>query len=498
MSQPPRSPGGTDRNAAAALALLQQLQPALQQRDRGRQVHILRELVAMGAPMGDQWQQLSQIALSHGELTLARTAIDLFVEACKGGPRARYVKAAVLEQAGDMAEAYAIMTSLPGDVPDPASNAYSLGTAALMMGQREVARGHLDRATALQPAAGNAWLSLAMAGDCATQPGIVGRIAAAGAAMDGVPAQQQAAWRYALGKARADTGDHATAFSEFAHGADIMRRLQPFNRQGSIDNARSSIDGYTASRIASIAAQQNEPTGRSIFVTGLPRSGTTLVQQIIASHSAVAGGAEISRLPILAGEIKGNSLAAVEACVAAGQGGAIARLWDHLLAERFPQPGRIVDKSLNTTRLIGLAACLLPDAPIIWMQRDPLDCAWSCFRQFFPLSVPWSYDFEDIAFQFRVEDGLRQHWQAMLGDRLLVVPYEQLVDAPEQWIGRILAHCGLPEEPACFSPHRHGGAIHTASVEQVRRPINRDGIGAAQPYKPWLQPLIRALDSAQR
>jgi hypothetical protein len=203
----------------------------------------------------------------------------------------------------------------------------------------------------------------------------------------------------------------------------------------------------------------------------------------------VSDGAEINRLPLLAREVNGHSFAALRR-YAEGHGLAdAAHLWHHWLDERFPGSA---DKTLNTTRLIGLPAALLPEAPLVWLTRDPLDRAWSCFRTFFTVSMPWTYDLEDIAFHFRVEDGLLRIWREVLGDRLLVVPYEALIDSPELWIRRILSHCGLDEEPAVFASHETRRAVTTASVMQVRRPLNRQGIGSAEPYHEFLRPFIDA------
>ena len=107
-------------------------------------------------------------------------------------------------------------------------------------------------------------------------------------------------------------------------------------------------------------------------------------------------------------------------------------------------------------------------------------------------SLPWTYDLEDIAFHFRLEDELLARWQDILGDRLLVLPYEALVEQPDLWIRRLLAHCGLAEEPQVFAPHKNPRAVGTSSVMQVRRPINRAGIGVAEPYRAFLQPFIDA------
>ena len=121
-----------------------------------------------------------------------------------------------------------------------------------------------------------------------------------------------------------------------------------------------------------------------------------------------------------------------------------------------------------------------------------LDSAWSCFRTFFIHGVAWSYSLTDIAHHFQLEDRLLAFWKARLGDRLLVVPYNALIDEPELWTRRLLAHCGLSEEAGPFAPHKTERVVATASSLQVRRPINRDGLGVAEPYREWLQPFVDA------
>ena len=446
----------------------------------------------MRAPMGEQWRALANLVHNHGEITLAGKAMDLFVEAQGGTALAQYEKASLLERSGALREAYKLMSALPPDLPNPTVNAYGRGTSALFLGDAKEARSQLERAVQLQPQSGAAWLSLAMTANLAKEPTVADRIIAAEHGMGGTPPTQQAPYFYALGKAHAEQGEHDRAFAAFARGAQAFKSVVPYDREADRREAEESVVGFDAERIAQISQRQSEPTRRAIFVTGLPRSGTTLVEQILASHSEVSDGAEISRLPLIATEIRGHSYTALSRYTDAHGVDGLARLWSHLLSERLPASGRIVDKSLNTTRLIGLAASLLPDAPLIWLSRDPHDCAWSCFRTFFPVSKPWSYDLEDIAFHFRLEDELLARWQDILKDRLLVVPYETLVTAPDQWIRQILKHCGLAEEPQVFTPHETKRTVTTASTMQVRRPINREGIGVAEPYRNFLKPFIDA------
>ena len=477
----------------AVLALLDQLQPAIQRRDRAKQVEIVRQLIERRAAMGGQWQQIALLAAGNGELSLARQAIDLLVEALGGGPTAQYQKAALLALLGDWQGADPLLQALPETLPDAAANAYSRGVAALNCGRREEAREALERATLIQPQSGRPWLALSMAVDFAREPALAERLLAAERGMEGAPLAERVPYCYALGKACAERGEHALAFGAFSQGARLMKSTLAYDESEDRSSAAKAIDGYTAERLAAIAREQHQPTGRTIFVTGLPRSGTTLVEQILTSHSAVAGGGEISRLFLLANEIGGPDYPALARYAEAYGVEQVLPLWAHWLDELFPAPGRIVDKTVDTSRFLGLAAALLPEAPVIWMTRDPLDCAWSCFRtNFGGNAMPWSYDLADIAAHFRIETGLLAQWQEILGDRLLLVPYESLVTEPDVWIRRILAHCGLTEEPQIFAPHENSRPVPTASMVQVRRPIHREAVGSAEPYRTFLSPFLEA------
>jgi hypothetical protein len=482
----------TEHDLTAALRLVDQLQRALEPQDRAKITDIVGRLVALRAPMGGQWQPIAHIAAVNGELGLAREAMDLFVEASGGDAAARYQKAVMLAQAGLPGEADALLRTLPEDAPNPVAGAFTRGMMALMFGRTGDARRYLERVAQLKPQSGSTWLALAQSADLAREPELTDRIVSAERDTAQSIPTERAAYFYALGRAREAHGEHALAFAAFARGAQLLKSATAYDAARDRAEAADAVRGYNAEGIAAIAGRQREPTARTIFVTGLPRSGTTLVEQILTSHSAVGAGGETSRLALLAKEIGGPSFAAL-ARHADGDAGATARLWHHWLDELFATPERVVDKTVDASRFLGLAAALLPEAPLIWVTRDPLDRAWSCFRTYFMWAgMPWSYDLQDIASHFRLEDELLQQWQDLLGDRLLVVPLEALIDDPERWIRRILAHCGLTEEPQVFAPHENQRPVTTASTLQVRRPINRAGVGSAEPYRQFLEPFIAA------
>ena len=491
MTSPPSAPEA-DGKTVAALGLVERFQAALRHDDRATIVDTARQLVALRAPLGEQWLSLAMIAAHNGEVGLAREAGELCVESCGGGPAAAARTVDLLAQIGAWPDVLALLRSLPADLPTPSAHAYTRGTAALYLGEHGEARHYLEEAIRLEPHFAAPWLTLVLLVDFAREPELADRLIAGERGMERAAPGERGNYCYALGKAHADRGEHALAFAAYARGARLLKPQFGYNRERDRLTAAEAVSGYDAERIGTIARQQSEPTDRGIFVTGLPRSGTTLVEQILTSHSAVSDGAEIYRLGLLVKDIGGLSYPALRNYVDQGNAPEAARLWRHWLDQRFPAPGRVVDKTLNTSRLLGLAAALLPEAPLIWLTRDPLDCAWSCFRSRFAGEAGWSYDLEDIAFHFRLEDELLARWSEILGERLLVVPFEALASDPAPWIGRILAHCGLPEEPQAFAPHENDRAVTTSSAMQVRQPINRAGIGSAEPYREFLAPFVDA------
>ncbi len=481
MSNPPWMP------------LVEGLKQALARRDRAAANAAVEQLLDSGARIGAHWHSISQLMQVSGELTLARRAIDAFVKEQGRTPQAMYAKVVLLTQSGRLGEAHDLLASLPANVPDRAGHAYVLGNTAMTLGRTDEAREQLGIAVKERPGWGPAWLSMATSTNLAKDQEIAERLLADGPAAERQPPAELARYCYALGKLHADRGEPEASFAAFARGARLLRGQSPYSLKGNTANAEAARTGYPDGFIEKLNARQTISTSRPIFVTGLPRSGTTLVEQILASHSTVADGGElniIQHMAVAAGGVSGKS---IETYLAGGGSlEALGGLYLHLLDERFGPEGRIVDKTIDVSRCLGLIATALPEAPLIWMRRDPLDNAWSAFRTFFIHGVAWSYDLVDIAHHFRLEAAMLAFWRQRLGERLLVVPYADLVDAPEDWTRRLMKHCGMAEEAAVFTPHMTERAVATASAMQVRRPINRDGLNVAGPYRQFLQPFVDA------
>ena len=473
-------------------ALLASLKAALALHDRAATNRAVDQLLKRRAPLGEQWRRLSELMRVSGELTLANRAMDAFVDAAGRTPAALYAKVVLLTQSGRLGDAHDLLSRLPADVPERAGHAYVLGNTAMSLGRVDEARESLLTALKHRPGWGPVWLTLATAVNLGKDP-VGEQLLAEQAAAEKQPPAHLARYCYALGKLHADRNEPDLAFVAFARGARLLRQETPYSRNGNTANAKQAMTGYPDGFFDRMRERATRNTNRPIFVTGLPRSGTTLVEHILASHSHVLDGGELNIAQHVAVAAKGVSGNHIDQYLAGGRTiDDLADLYLHLLAERFSSAGRVVDKTIDVSRCLGLIAAALPDAPLIWMQRDPLDSAWSCFRTFFIHGVGWSYDLTDIAHHFRLQDAQLAFWKDQLGDRLLVVPYADLVEAPQIWTGKLLTHCGLAEEAAVYAPHETQRAVATASAMQVRQPINRRGLGVADPYRAHLKPFIDA------
>ncbi|WP_267389261.1 sulfotransferase [Sphingomonas sp. GC_Shp_3] len=480
----------TAARTADFTATLARLKTALSCHDRAETNSCVGRLLDERAPLGEQWRAISHLMQVSGELTLALRAIDAFIAASKNKPMARYAKVVLLIQAHRQHEAHNLLKALPDDVPDRGGRAYVLGNTAITLGRLDEGRAYLLKSVDYRPGWGPAWLSLANAGNIADDP-IGDRMLTEAAAAEQHGQADLARFCYAVGKLYSDRGDTGAAFASYARGAGLLKLGTPYNRAANATNARLAMTGFTIHSFDRGRKSEPANVSRPIFVTGLPRSGTTLVEHILASHSQVHDGGElniIQQIAVAAGGTSGEALARYVA--SGGETNTLGNLYLHLLSERFGPAGRIVDKTIDASRFLGLIATALPDAPLVWMRRDPLDNAWSCFRTFFIHGVAWSYSFSDIAHHFNLEDQLLLFWKTVLGDRLLVVPFTELVDAPALWTSRLLKHCGLAEEAGPYAPHLTKRRVSTASSLQVRRPINREGVGVAEHYRELMRTFV--------
>ena len=413
----------------------------------------------------------------------------------------RVLKAMTFVGLGQQEHAIEIYRQLLPGATQPAELHLSIAHALKTLGHREEAIAEYRAAAAARPGYGDAYWSLANLKTYRFEQDELARMQAAEAAAT-VSADDRAHLCFALGKALEDREQFASSFEYYARG-NALKRAQSRYRPELIElNTRLQREVCTRelfARHTGGGAAARDP----IFVVGLPCSGSTLVEQILASHSAVEGTQELADVPRLVAGLQGRDwdpedphYPAVLAQLSAGE---FRRLGGQYLSDtRIYRTGRahFIDKMPNNFRHVGLIHLMLPQARIIDVRREPMACCFGNLKQLFAKGQEFSYSIEDIARYYRTYLELMRHWDTVLPGRVLRVHYEDLVDDLEGGVRRLLQHCELEFEPACVEFHRTERSVRTASSEQVRQPLYREGLDQWRRYEPWLTPLREALGDA--
>ncbi len=307
---------------------------------------------------------------------------------------------------------------------------------------------------------------------------------------------------FALGKAYEDRGQFAASFEHYSRGNALKRARSNYRPEFFELNTAQQIEVCTPQlfeRLRGAGDRANDP----ILIVGLPRSGSTLIEQILASHSAVQGTHELAEIPRMVMDLNGREQNLEDPryprILASMDRAQFTRLGARYLADTRAYRGarpRFIDKMPNNFRHIGLIHLMLPNATLIDARREPMACCFSNFKQLFAQGQEFTYGISDIARYYRTYLELMEHWDRVLPGRVLRVLHEDLVEDLEGSVRRILAHCGLAFEPACLEFHKTERSVRTASSEQVRQPIYREGLDQWRHFEPWLEPLRAALGDA--
>jgi tetratricopeptide (TPR) repeat protein len=297
---------------------------------------------------------------------------------------------------------------------------------------------------------------------------------------------------FALGKAYLDVGDSERAFAHLDAGNRLKRAQLAYDAEANHAHSAAVAAAFPAeifARFVGAGAHSAAP----IFVVGMPRSGTTLIEQILASHPAVHGAGELYALPEIVGDMGG-----VPDGVAALTADQLARLGDGYLARTGNPPAgkkHVVDKLPGNFVNLGLIRLILPEARIIHVRRDPVDTCLSCYAKAFKAAnLPFTYDQTDLGLFYREYETLMVHWRATLpASHFFEIEYEAVVDDLEAQARRMIAFLGLSWDPACLEFHRTKRLVHTASLNQVRKPIYRASVGRWRAHAAHLGPLLKAL-----
>jgi tetratricopeptide (TPR) repeat protein len=307
---------------------------------------------------------------------------------------------------------------------------------------------------------------------------------------------------FALGKALEDRQQYQGSFEHYARANALKHSTSRYRPEIFELNTRLQSEVCTP---ALFARNQDGGAGAAdpIFIVGLPRSGSTLLEQILASHSAVEGTQELADVPRIVMDLQGRNAERGEPrypeILAQMRGEDYRRLGEKYLSDtRVYRTGKahFIDKMPNNFRHVGLIHLMLPNARIIDARREPMACCFGNFKQLFAHGQEFAYSIEDVARYYRTYLELMRHWDAVLPGRVLRVQHEEVVNDLEGNVRRLLEYCGLEFEPACVQFHKTERSVRTASSEQVRQPIYREGLDQWRHYEPWLGPLREALGDA--
>jgi tetratricopeptide (TPR) repeat protein len=308
---------------------------------------------------------------------------------------------------------------------------------------------------------------------------------------------------FALGKALEDRSEFAESFRYYERGNALKKsrssyRPEPVERNTRLQTAICTREFFAARAHVGSAGPSSD--GIPIFVVGLPRSGSTLLEQILASHSQVEGTMELADIPRLVLELQGREMDT--------ENPRYPRVLEELTAEDFRRMGAaylndtriyrtgkpfFIDKMPNNFRHLGLIHLILPNAKIIDARRNAMACCFSNFKQLFAAGQEFTYSLEDIGRYYRTYVELMAHWDSVLPGKVLRIEHEDVVENLEANVRRILDFCGLEFEPQCVEFYKTERSVRTASSEQVRRPIFKEGINQWRSFEPWLGPLKAAL-----
>jgi tetratricopeptide (TPR) repeat protein len=379
--------------------------------------------------------------------------------------------------------------------PSQAGFPLAIGHVNKTLGRRERCEEAYRECLRLDPRYAEAWWSLADLKNYRFSEAELAAMQALLASPAG--SSDEAQLRFALARALEQRDRYAEAFAHYARGNALRRRTSPFSLENFAAKSRRIAARFDAEFFRARAhAGHADPA--PIFIVGLPRSGSTLVEQILASHSQVEGTMELHNILAMVREIDHRAAdrdgypEGVLALTAQDLTALGRRYLEETRAVRAGKP-RFIDKMPNNFSHVGLIHAILPQARIVDVRRHPMDACLSNYKQYFAHGQSFSYDLADLGRYYRCYLELMDHWDAVLPGRVMHLQYEELIRDPQATVRRLLEYCGLPFEAATLSFHENRRPVRTASAEQVRQPLYASGVGYWKRFAGELEPLRASL-----
>lgn len=459
---------------------------------------LLHRALSLAPSFSAARQTLASVLFRQGKHAESLPYIERLIAEKPHDVQYRTLLASTMSLLGQYDRAIEIYAGLIAAVPDNPTIGVSYGNVLRHGGRRADAVRAYRACLKVAPALGEAYWNLANLKIEPFSPDDIAamRLALAG---DAVSTQDRLYLSYALGHALEQAADYAGSFAHYAAGAALRRGLITYSADDTTDQVRRAAELFTPAFFAA-RADDGCADPAPIFIVGLPRAGSTLIEQILSSHSAVEGTRELPEIGNIEADLRGGGAATYPACLA-GLDGATLRA----LGERYMERTRVyrrterpffIDKNPTNWAHCGLIHLILPRARIIDARRAPMASCFAAFKQYFVNGMEFSYDLTELGRYYNDYVRLMTHFETALPGGIHRVLYEDMVANTELEVRRLLAYCGLPFEAACLRFWETRRAVVTPSSEQVRQPIFRDSVGQWRHYEAWLGPLQDALRKA--
>ena len=481
----------------AALVLLAEVAKRVGIYDEAENLY--RRAIALAPDFSDTRVNLAEVLFQQNRVGEALALVEDVLATVPDHPTATTTRLIILGQTGEYAQAIAAYEAMLPRRADDAGFWHDYANVLKTVGRTADSVAAFRRAVALDPLVGEAWWGLANLKTAQLDDADIARMEAL-LERSGLSDNARLHLHFALGKALEDAARYETSFRHYDAGNRVRRRSLPYDPAIVRDEVARTIAFFTPERLADLAGA-GCPANDPIFILGMPRAGSTLIEQILASHPLVEGTAELPDIPLLVQRLLAqrwrDAEASFPALLADLDREAFAALGrDYLAAARLHRKTDrpfFIDKLPNNWAYIGFIHLILPNATIIDARREPMACCFSNFKQHFAKGQPFCYAQEDMAAYYRDYVAMLEHFDRVLPERVIRVQHERLLADPETQIPTLLKTVGLPAEAACLRFYDNDRPVRTASAEQVRRPISRSAVDQWRHYAPWLGPLRKAL-----
>jgi tetratricopeptide (TPR) repeat protein len=457
---------------------------------------LLRHALKQSAHHPLAWRGMGQALTALGRLEEADAAARRLIKIEPKNPQSWITIATVSTQLMRQEDALAAYEKAAQLQPKGVHLRMSIGHVQKTLGRREDSEASYKAALAMDKGIAEAYWSLADLKNYSLTDADVDAMQEL-LRTDKRDRSNEAQLHFALGRAFEQRKQYPEAFSHYARGNALRRLDAPFDIE-EFERRTARIRAFFDREFFARCAGSGDPSSAPIFIVGLPRSGSTLVEQILASHSRVEGTMELPNILNIVGQFDdmAKSRDGYPETMGSAPLNVLTSLGSRYLKETAPLRSgrdRFTDKLPNNFSHVGLIHAILPNATIIDARRHAMDCCLSVFKQHFAEGQAFSYDLMDLGRYYRCYLSLMDHWNAVLPGKVVHVQHEALVSEPEANIRRLLDQCGLPFEDACLNFHQTRRSVRTASAEQVRQPIYNTGVGYWRHFETELQPLRQAL-----